>query len=70
MRAAPGDRIIVRSTHINEPDRDGEILEVHGENGGAPYLVRWSDNGHVGLLFPGPDAEIHGAVSEEESVSS
>jgi hypothetical protein len=59
MRAAAGDRIIVRSTHVGEPDRDGEIVEVHGHDGTPPYLVRWSDNGHEGLFFPGVDAQIH-----------
>lgn len=59
MKAAAGDRIIVRSTHVGEPDRDGKILEVRGPNGAPPYLVRWSDDGHEGLLFPGPDTQIH-----------
>jgi hypothetical protein len=59
MRAVPGDRIIVRSMHVGEPDRDGEVLEVRGKDGAPPYLVRWSDSGHEGLLFPGPDTQIH-----------
>ncbi len=59
MHAAVGDRIVVKSTHIDEPSRDGEILEVHGADGGPPYLVRWSEDGHVGLVFPGPDALVH-----------
>ena len=59
MRAEAGDRIIVRSTHVGEADRDGEVLEARGPDGGPPYLVRWSENGHEGLLFPGPDSEIH-----------
>ena len=63
MRAATGDRLVVRAGQLDEPDRDGEILEVHGADGGPPYLVRWSDNGHEGLFFPGPDAEIHNAIS-------
>jgi hypothetical protein len=58
MYASVGDRIIVRGTHLGEQVRDGEILEVHGENGAPPYLVRWSDE-HEALIFPGPDAMIH-----------
>ena len=58
MHATIGDRLVVRSTHVGETMRDGEILEVHGENGGPPYLVRWSDNGHESLTFPGPDAYV------------
>jgi Domain of unknown function (DUF1918) len=58
MHASVGDRIVVRSTHVGETDRDGEILEVHGPDGGPPYLVRWSEDGHEGLYFPGPDTRI------------
>ncbi len=43
---------------MGEPDRDAEILEVRGEAGGPPYLVRWDDDGHEGLFFPGSDAVI------------
>ena len=59
MRAAAGDRIIVRSVHVGEPDRDAEVLEVRGTDGGPPYLVRWSDSGHEGLLYPGPETVVH-----------
>lgn len=58
MRAAVGDRLIVRGHVVGEPDRDAEILEVHGEDGQPPYLVRWDDDGHEGLLFPGSDVSI------------
>ncbi len=64
MKAAPGDRIVVASTHVDEPARDGEILEAHGADGGPPYLVRWSDNGHETLVFPGPDARVQPAVAD------
>jgi hypothetical protein len=58
MRASVGDRIIVRSAHVGEAQREGEIIEVRGANGAPPYLVRWSDGAHEGLVFPGPDSEI------------
>lgn len=58
MKAAVGDRIVVSGTHLDEPVRDGEVLEVHGEHGAPPYVVRWSDTGHTTLYFPGPDARI------------
>jgi hypothetical protein len=32
-------------------------VEVRGDNGGPPYLVRYPD-GHEGLVFPGPDCVI------------
>ena len=59
MRAAPGDRLVVHPRHVGEPTRDAEVLEVHGEDGGPPFLVRWSADGHVGLFFPSGDAEVH-----------
>ncbi|MBI1352668.1 MAG: DUF1918 domain-containing protein [Actinomycetales bacterium] len=58
MQAKVGDRIVVHGTHVSDPERDGEILEVHGPDGGPPYLVRWSDTGHESLYFPGPGAVV------------
>jgi len=58
MKASIGDRIVIQARHLNEPTRDGEIVEVHGPGGAPPYLVRWSDDGHTALLYPGPDAHI------------
>jgi hypothetical protein len=58
MHAQVGDRIVIRSTHVDGPVRDGEIIEVQHEDGSPPYRIRWSDNGHESLLFPGPDAQV------------
>lgn len=58
MKATVGDQIIVRGHRIRDPERDAEILEVRGDDGGPPYLVRWSDDGHESLFFPGTDAFI------------
>lgn len=56
--AAPGDRLVVRGHRLGEPDRDAEILEARGPGGGPPFLVRWSDDGRVSLLYPGSDARV------------
>jgi hypothetical protein len=67
MQAGLGDRLMVKGHRSGEPDRDGQILEVHGADGGPPYLVQWSDDGHIGLVFPGPDASIeHFPATAEE----
>jgi hypothetical protein len=58
MKAQVGDKIVVQEHHVGEHRREGEIIEVHGDDGAPPYMVRWSDTGHEGLMFPGPDAEI------------
>jgi hypothetical protein len=61
MKAHVGDRIIVHSTHVGEPNRDGEVLEVRGADGSPPFVVRWSDSGHEGLYFPSSDAVVKDA---------
>ncbi|MCW2623185.1 MAG: putative signal-transduction protein with domain [Frankiales bacterium] len=58
MRAQVGDQLIVHGVHVDDVNRDGEVLEVHGTDGAPPYLVRWSDNGHESLVFPGTDAVV------------
>ncbi|WP_185972440.1 DUF1918 domain-containing protein [Georgenia yuyongxinii] len=66
MRAQRGDHIVLAGGRVGETVRDGEILEVRGEGGSPPYLVRWSDGREV-LVFPGPDAELRVAHSREEA---
>ena len=58
MQANVGDRIVIKGHRIGEPDRDCEVLEVHGADGGPPFLVRWEDSGHETLFFPGSDASV------------
>ena len=58
MKATVGDRLIVRGHHQGEHPRDAEVIEILGEDGGPPFRVRWSDDGHVSLLFPGSDASV------------
>jgi hypothetical protein len=50
--------LVIRGHSVGERLRDGEILEVLGEDGGPPYVVRWSDDGHVSRVFPGSDAYV------------
>jgi hypothetical protein len=59
MRASVGDRIVIKGHRVGEPERDAEVLEVKGDDGGPPFVVRWSDSGHVTTFFPGSDAEVH-----------
>lgn len=63
MRASVGDRILISGLHLGEPRRDGEIIEVHGPGGEPPFVVRWTDTGHVTTYFPGPDATIQHLTS-------
>jgi hypothetical protein len=57
MNGRIGDRLHVHGNVVGQPDRTGEIVEVRGESGGPPYLVRF-DDGHETLVYPGPDAVI------------
>ncbi len=51
MKAQVGDELVVKGRHVGDPDRMGVIIEVIGEAGGPPYLVRWSD-GHESSFYP------------------
>ena len=64
MRASVGDRIVIRGHRVGEPNRDCEVLEVRGVDGGAPYVVRWGNGGHETMLFPGPDATVEHTKSK------
>ena len=58
MKAAVGDKIAVKSRHVGEREREAVVLEVRGQQGLPPYVVRWSDDGHEGLFVPGSDAIV------------
>ena len=57
MQANVGDRLVVKGHHIGDPDRHAVVLEVHGQSGAPPYLVRWSD-GHESVFVPSSDAIV------------
>jgi hypothetical protein len=62
MHATIGDRLHVHGNAVGRADRTGEILEVRGPGGTPPYVVRFED-GHTGLIFPGPDAEVESGTA-------
>ena len=51
MKAQVGDELVVKGRHVGDHDRRGVIIEVRGEVGGPPYLVRGSD-GHESSFYP------------------
>ena len=57
MQATIGARLRIHGTKVGDPTQEGEIIEVHGSHGAPPYLVRFED-GHEGLVVPGPDCEV------------
>jgi hypothetical protein len=62
MQARAGDHLLVRGRSVAQPDRSAEVLKVLGSNGAPPYQVRWSEDGHEGLFFPGPDTSVEKAA--------
>ena len=58
MIAHVGDRLVLEGAHVGDPRRIGVITELRHNDGTPPYLVRWLDDGHEALVFPGPDARV------------
>jgi hypothetical protein len=65
MKARRGDRLILEGTHVDDRRRVGVITELRHADGTPPYVVRWLDDGHEALVFPGSDARV-----EEPSTAS
>jgi hypothetical protein len=57
MRAQVGDRLHVHGRTVGQPEHLAEIIEIRGQDGEPPYLVRHQD-GHEALVFPGADALV------------
>jgi hypothetical protein len=68
MKANVGDRLVMEGIHVGEPRRVGVILELRHPDGTPPYLVRWLDSGHEGLIFPGPESRIEPPAPESHEV--
>ena len=58
MRAHVGDRLILEGTHVGDRRRVGVVTDLRHADGTPPYVVRWLDDGHEALVFPGPDARV------------
>ncbi|ACQ82006.1 Domain of unknown function DUF1918 [Beutenbergia cavernae DSM 12333] len=56
MKAVLGDKVRIATAHLDQTERDGTVVEVHGEDG--PYVVRWDDDGHTSTIVPGPDCRV------------
>jgi hypothetical protein len=57
MQAVVGDEVLVRGRHVGDADRQGVIIEIHGEDGAAPYVIRWKD-GHQSVFMPSSDTVV------------
>jgi hypothetical protein len=52
MEGTVGDRLIVESEHVDQPAREGVILEVIRTGATVSYRVRWT-NEHESVFTPG-----------------
>lgn len=57
MRAVIGDRLHVHGRTVGDRDHAAEIIEIRGENGTPPYVIRY-DDGRQNVVVPGADAWI------------
>ena len=53
VHAAVGDEIVVDAMKLDAPPRKGEVLEVLGVGNQIHYRVRWDDDGHESVFYPG-----------------
>lgn len=57
MQASVGDELTVKGRQQGMEERHGLIIEVHGEDGAPPYLVRWRDD-KESIFFPSSDTVV------------
>lgn len=57
MQAEVGDKLCMHGRVVGQQDREAEIVEIMGSDGGPPYRVRF-DDGHESVMSPGPDSVV------------
>jgi hypothetical protein len=58
VKATVGAWLVVHGRTLDDPIREGLVIEVPHADGTPPYLVRWLDDDRVTMVFPGPDAKL------------
>ncbi len=58
MRGRVGEWLVVEARDDTSVRRQGQIEGVAHEDGSPPFWVRWLDDGHRSLVFPGPDGRV------------
>ncbi len=66
MQAKVGDELTVKGRRQGDEERHGEIIDVHGEDGAPPYLVRWRD-GRESIFFPTSGTVVEHHPASEHS---
>lgn len=68
MKAHVGDRLVIEGTKLDDRRRSGLIIALRHEDGTPPYVVRWLDDDHESLVFPGPTARVEPREAEADRV--
>lgn len=58
MWAKIGDWLVLEGRTLDAGRRQGQVVELVHEDGSPPYRVRWVEDDHESLVFPGPEARI------------
>ena len=62
MKAQVGDRLVFEGVRVGDRRRVCEVIGVTHPDGTPPYTVRWLDDGHESLVFPGSEAHLEDAA--------
>jgi Domain of unknown function (DUF1918) len=58
MKAKVGDRLVINGTNLGDRRRVGVVTGVEHPDGSPPYVVRWLEDDHESVVFPGPTAHV------------
>jgi Domain of unknown function (DUF1918) len=58
MKALVGDRLVINGTNLGDRRRVGIVIGVAHPDGSPPYVVRWLEDDHESVVFPGPTAHL------------
>jgi hypothetical protein len=58
MKAKVGDRLVINGTNLGDRRRVVVVTAVGHPDGSPPYVVRWLEDDHESVVFPGPTSHV------------
>jgi hypothetical protein len=58
MKAKVGEWLVIDGTNLGDRQRVGMVTGVGHPDGSPPYTVRWTEDDHESLVYPGPTARV------------
>lgn len=58
MQAQVGEWLVIEGKTLDDRRRQGQIVALVHTDGSPPYHVRWMEDNHESLVYPGPGARI------------